>query len=37
MAAPVAAGVEEATKLIQDIRAGKGTVGKLMTDDAGVP
>ena len=34
MAAPVAAGVEEATKLIQDIRAGKGTVGKLMTDDA---
>src|ERR671913_391056 len=34
MAAPVSAGVEEATKLIQDIRAGKGTVGKLMTDDA---
>lgn len=33
MAAPVSAGVEEATKLIQDIRAGKGTVGKLMTDD----
>lgn len=34
MAAPVAAGVEEATKLIQDIRAGKGTVGKLMTDES---
>ena len=34
MAAPVSAGVEEATKLIQDIRAGKGTVGKLMTDEA---
>ena len=34
MAAPLSAGVEEATKLIQDIRAGKGTVGKLMTDDA---
>ena len=34
MAGPVSAGVEEATKLIQDIRAGKGTVGKLMTDDA---
>lgn len=33
MAAPVSAGVEEATKLIQDIRAGKGTFGKLMTDD----
>ncbi|MEX2660390.1 MAG: MCE family protein, partial [Vicinamibacterales bacterium] len=31
MAAPVTAGVEEATKLLQDIRAGKGTVGKLMT------
>ena len=33
MAAPVTAGVEEATKLIQDIRAGKGTIGKLMTDE----
>lgn len=33
MAAPVAAGVEEATKLIQDIRTGKGTVGKLFTDE----
>ncbi len=32
MAAPVSAGVEEATKLIQDIRAGKGTMGKLFTD-----
>jgi phospholipid/cholesterol/gamma-HCH transport system substrate-binding protein len=26
-------GVEEITKLVQDIRAGKGTAGKLMTDD----
>src|ERR1700682_6284586 len=26
-------GVEEITKLVQDIRGGKGTVGKLMTDD----
>ena len=34
MAGPVSAGVEEATKLIQDIRAGKGTVGKLMTDES---
>ena len=34
MAAPVSAGVEEATKLIQDIRAGKGTIGKLMTDES---
>lgn len=34
MAGPVQAGVEEATRLIADIRAGKGTVGKLMTDDA---
>jgi phospholipid/cholesterol/gamma-HCH transport system substrate-binding protein len=34
MAAPVTAGVEEATKLLQDIRAGKGTVGKLMTDES---
>jgi phospholipid/cholesterol/gamma-HCH transport system substrate-binding protein len=34
VAGPVQAGVEEATKLIQDIRAGKGTVGKLMTDDS---
>ena len=34
MAAPVSAAVEEATKLMQDIRAGKGTVGKLMTDDS---
>lgn len=33
MAGPVQAGVEEATKLLQDIRAGKGTVGKLMTDE----
>ena len=34
MAGPVQAGVEEATRLLQDIRAGKGTVGKLMTDEA---
>ena len=34
MAGPVQAGVEEATKLLQDIRAGKGTIGKLFTDDA---
>ena len=34
LAGPVQAGVEEATALLQDIRAGKGTVGKLMTDDA---
>ena len=27
-------GLEQATALIQDIRAGKGTVGKLFTDDA---
>jgi phospholipid/cholesterol/gamma-HCH transport system substrate-binding protein len=26
-------GVDEITKLVQDIRGGKGTVGKLMTDD----
>jgi phospholipid/cholesterol/gamma-HCH transport system substrate-binding protein len=34
MAAPIEAGVKEATALIQDIRSGKGTVGKLMTDEA---
>jgi phospholipid/cholesterol/gamma-HCH transport system substrate-binding protein len=34
MAAPVSAAVEEATQLIQDVRAGKGTMGKLMTDEA---
>ena len=34
LAGPVEAGVQEATRLIQDIRAGKGTVGKLMTDEA---
>jgi phospholipid/cholesterol/gamma-HCH transport system substrate-binding protein len=33
MAAPVSAGVEEATRLIQDIRSGKGTLGKLVTDE----
>jgi phospholipid/cholesterol/gamma-HCH transport system substrate-binding protein len=33
MAAPVAAGLEEATKLLQDIRSGKGTMGKLFTDE----
>lgn len=34
LAAPVQAGVEEATKLIQSIRAGQGTVGKLVTDES---
>ena len=34
MAGPVQAGVEEATKLIGDIRAGKGTLGKLVTDES---
>lgn len=34
LAEPVQAGVEEATRLINDIRSGKGTVGKLMTDEA---
>ena len=33
LAEPVQAGVEEATALLQDIRAGKGTVGKLFTDE----
>ena len=33
LAAPVQAGVEEATRLIQDIRSGKGTLGKLTTDE----
>lgn len=28
------AGIEETTKLLQDIRAGRGTVGRLFTDDA---
>lgn len=28
------AGLEDATKLIADVRAGKGTLGKLVTDDA---
>lgn len=27
-------GIEEMTKLVQDMRSGKGTVGKLLTDDA---
>ena len=34
IAGPVQAGVQEATRLLQDIRAGKGTVGKLFTDEA---
>jgi phospholipid/cholesterol/gamma-HCH transport system substrate-binding protein len=34
MAGPVQASVEEATRLLQDIRSGKGTIGKLFTDDA---
>jgi phospholipid/cholesterol/gamma-HCH transport system substrate-binding protein len=33
LAGPVQQGVEEATALIRDIRAGKGTVGKLVTDE----
>ena len=28
------ASIEEATALVKDIRAGRGTVGKLFTDDA---
>lgn len=34
MAGGVSAAVEEATALIHDIREGKGTVGKLMTDES---
>ena len=33
LAGPAKAGVEEATALLQDIRKGKGTLGKLFTDD----
>ena len=33
LAGPARAGVEQATALLQDIRGGKGTVGKLFTDD----
>jgi phospholipid/cholesterol/gamma-HCH transport system substrate-binding protein len=33
LAGPAKAGVQEATALLQDIRSGKGTVGKLFTDD----
>ena len=33
LAEPVQAGVAEATALLQDIRQGKGTVGKLFTDE----
>ena len=33
LAGPVQKGVEQATALINDIRTGKGTVGKLFTDD----
>jgi phospholipid/cholesterol/gamma-HCH transport system substrate-binding protein len=33
VAATATAGVQEATNLLQDIRAGRGTVGKLFTDD----
>ena len=33
LAEPAQAGVEEATALLKDIRAGKGTVGKLFTDE----
>lgn len=34
LAQPVQTGVEELTRLITDIRSGKGTVGRLMTDEA---
>ena len=34
VAATATAGVEEATKLLADIRAGRGTVGKIFTDEA---
>ena len=34
MAAPVQEGVQAVTQLIQDIRSGKGTMGRLMTDEA---
>ena len=33
LAGPAQAGIQEATLLLQDIRAGKGTVGKLFTDE----
>jgi phospholipid/cholesterol/gamma-HCH transport system substrate-binding protein len=34
LAEPVQEGVQAATRLIQDIRAGRGTVGKLVTDES---
>jgi phospholipid/cholesterol/gamma-HCH transport system substrate-binding protein len=34
VATQASAGIEEATALLRDIRAGRGTVGKLFTDDA---
>ena len=34
VATQATAGIEEATELLQDIRAGRGTVGKLFTDEA---
>ena len=34
VAAQAGRGLEEATKLLADVRAGRGTVGKLFTDDA---
>ena len=34
MAGEAALGIEEATKLIQDLRAGRGTLGKLFSDDS---
>ena len=33
MAGPIKRGVEQLTALLTDIRAGKGTVGKLFTDE----
>ena len=34
MAGEAALGIDEATKLIQDLRAGRGTLGKLFSDDS---
>jgi phospholipid/cholesterol/gamma-HCH transport system substrate-binding protein len=34
LAEPVQQGVQELTSLIRDVRAGKGTIGKLVTDEA---
>ena len=34
MATQATEGIQEATKLLQDVRAGRGTIGKFLTDDA---